>query len=76
MHYTPQSELEARLLRVQAKLRNTELDGILVFQKADLFYLTGTVQNGFFFVPLEGQPVFAVRRSLRRAHASKKRSNG
>ncbi len=67
MQYTPRSELEARLVKVQSKLRNRELDGALILQKADLFYLTGTVQAGALFVPIDGEPIFAVRRSVHRA---------
>jgi len=53
--------------RVRARLRQEGLDGILVLQKVDLFYLTGTTQNGVFFLPAQGDPVFAVKRSLTRA---------
>ncbi len=67
MQYTPRTELEARLVRVQSGLRNRELDGALVLQKADLFYLTGTVQSGVLFVPADGEPIYAVRRSVHRA---------
>ena len=67
MQVTPRNELENRLVKVQAKLRRGGMDGALLLQKADLFYLSGTVQNGVLFVPADGEPVFAVRRSLRRA---------
>jgi Xaa-Pro dipeptidase len=67
VQFTPRHELENRLVRFQAKLRSRELDGAFILQKADLFYLSGTVQNGVLFVPADGEPVFAVRRSLRRA---------
>ena len=67
--FTPREELERRLRKVQAGLAGRDLSGALVLQKADLFYLTGTVQNGVLFVPAEGEPVFAVRRSLQRARA-------
>lgn len=67
MHYTPREELETRLLKLQARMRHTELDGILVLQKADLFYLCGTMQNSVLFVPPEGEPILCVRRSLHRA---------
>jgi len=69
MNHTPRQELESRLVKVQAKLRNRNLDGALILQKADLFYLTGSTQNGVFFVPADGEPVFAVRRSANRARS-------
>lgn len=67
MHYTPRHELETRLVQVQTKLRHADLDGALILQKADLFYLSGTVQNAVLFVPADGEPILCVRRSLRRA---------
>jgi Xaa-Pro aminopeptidase len=69
VNFTPRHELETRLVKVQAKIRSQGMAGALILQKADLFYLTGTVQNGVFFVPAEGDPVFAVRRSLHRARS-------
>ncbi len=69
MQTTPRGELEARLVRLQSRLHQRGLDGAFFLQKADLFYLTGTVQNGIFYVPAQGKPLFAVRRSLQRARA-------
>lgn len=69
MNYTPRHELETRLVKIQAKLRNRSLDGALILQKADLFYLAGTVQNAVLFVPADGEPVLAVRRSANRARS-------
>ena len=69
MHLTPRHELETRLVKVQAKLRSLDLDGALVLQKADLFYLSGTAQNGVLFVPADGEPILAVRRSVHRARS-------
>jgi len=67
VHTTPRSELESRLAKVQVRVKQANLDGILAFHKTDVFYLTGTAQGGVVFVPPEGPPVFAVRRSLHRA---------
>jgi Xaa-Pro aminopeptidase len=43
------------------------MDGILVVQKMDLYYLSGTTQDGLLFVPLEGKPLLMIRRELERA---------
>jgi Xaa-Pro aminopeptidase len=67
VHFTPRHELETRVVKVQAKLRSHDLDGALILQKVDLFYLAGTVQNAILFVPADGEPILAVRRSLHRA---------
>ena len=69
MHLTPRNELETRLAKVQARIRQANLDGMFVFHKTDVFYLTGTAQNGVVFVPPEGDPVFPVRRSVHRARS-------
>ena len=64
---TPRHELETRLVKVQERLRTADMAGALILQKTDLFYLTGTAQNAVLFVPADGEPVLAVRRSLNRA---------
>ena len=43
------------------------LDAILVMQSADLFYFTGSIQSGCLYVPLQGQPLYLVRRDASRA---------
>jgi Xaa-Pro dipeptidase len=43
------------------------LDGLLIVQNADLFYFTGTLQAGTLYVPVEGQPLYMVRKDARRA---------
>jgi len=45
------------------------LDGALVVQRADLFYLSGTGQDAHLFVPLEGAPLLLVRKNFHRAAA-------
>ena len=42
---TPAEELRARAGRVQAVMREAQLDGLLVTQNADIFYLSGAVQQ-------------------------------
>lgn len=43
------------------------LDAVIIIQNADLFYFTGTIQSGCLYVPLEGQPIYMVRRDAVRA---------
>jgi Xaa-Pro dipeptidase len=47
----------------------TELSVMLVMQNADLFYFTGTVQDGILVLPQEGEPFYLVRKSRERAKA-------
>ncbi len=43
------------------------MDGALIVQRADLFYFTGTVQQGHLYVPREGAPIYLVNKSYERA---------
>jgi len=67
MRFTPQSELEQRCQRLQNEMRKAGIEASLIIQNADLFYLTGSIQPGYLFVPAEGQPLFLVRKNLERA---------
>ncbi|WP_313999929.1 Xaa-Pro peptidase family protein [uncultured Paenibacillus sp.] len=63
----PAGESAARIERLQAVLREEGAEGLLVSQSTDLYYLTGTMQAGYAFVPAEGEPALYIRRSLERA---------
>lgn len=63
----PEEEIQARIDRFQQTLTSLELDGALITQNVDLFYLTGTMQNGILFVPSKGQPHLYVKKSVKRA---------
>jgi len=65
--YTPKTELESRIHKVQAHLAAADLDGALILQNTDLFYFGGTIQQSHLYIPVEGQPLLMVRRSLARA---------
>lgn len=67
MRITPVTELAHRQRRLQEKMAAAGLDAVLILQNADLYYFTGTMQNGTLFVPVEGEPVYLVRRDFGRA---------
>ncbi len=69
MRLTPRDELEERIQGLQARMAKAGLDGVLVLQNADLFYLAGTVQQGALYVPASGDPLYLVRKDLERARA-------
>jgi Xaa-Pro dipeptidase len=67
MRITPASELDYRCKKLQNYMQASDLDAIIIVQNADLFYFTGTTQNGLFYLPANGEPVYLVRREFTRA---------
>lgn len=67
MRITPRTELEQRFRKLQEYMAPAGLDAVIVVQNADLFYFTGTVQNGSLYIPAQGEPIFMVRRDFARA---------
>ncbi|MDD5286260.1 MAG: Xaa-Pro peptidase family protein [Desulfuromonadaceae bacterium] len=67
MRITPTTELEYRCKRLQEYMAASGLDAVIIVQNADLFYFTGTVQNGNLYLPAQGQPIFMVRKDAGRA---------
>lgn len=65
--FIPVAELETRLKGLQQILSDQDLCGALIVQKADLFYYSGTTQQGWLYVPVMGDPVFMVFKDLERA---------
>ncbi len=65
----PESDIRKRIARLQSHLERSGTDGALIVQKADLFYFSGTVQNGHLFIPAQGDPVLMVYKNLDRAAA-------
>ncbi|NDI36102.1 M24 family metallopeptidase [Chengkuizengella sediminis] len=61
------SQHATRQNKLQQKLKENQLHGFLVTQNVDIFYLTGSMQTGYLFIPVEGEAVFYVRRSVQRA---------
>ncbi|MFZ4855470.1 MAG: M24 family metallopeptidase [Desulfuromonadaceae bacterium] len=67
MRLTPTTELEYRCNKLQEYMVSESLDAVIIVQNADLFYFTGTVQNGNLYVPASGQPLYMVRKDAARA---------
>lgn len=67
MRLTPATELEYRCKKLQDLMQSAGLDAVIIVQNADLYYFTGTVQNGCLYVPVSGQPLYLVRRDQARA---------
>ncbi|MEJ2154756.1 MAG: Xaa-Pro peptidase family protein [Desulfobacteraceae bacterium] len=65
----PPDEIRLRIERLQAELQALQIDGALILQNSDLYYLSGTIQQSHLYVPAEGRPLLMARKSLARARA-------
>jgi Xaa-Pro aminopeptidase len=65
--YTPIKEIENRITKIRSGMGKKEIEGLLVVEKMNLYYLSGTAQDGLFFIPLEGEPLLMIKRELERA---------
>jgi Xaa-Pro dipeptidase len=65
----PFSELDARLKRFRTLMdaQNSNWELAVIFSKINLFYFTGTMQEGMLLVPRNNEAVLWVRRSYERA---------
>ncbi|MGE5842116.1 MAG: M24 family metallopeptidase [Deltaproteobacteria bacterium] len=64
---TPPEEIKGRHRKLREKMGAAGLDGLLVAQKMDCYYLSGTAQDSLLFIPLEGKSLLLVKRELERA---------
>jgi Xaa-Pro dipeptidase len=67
MRITPATELTNRSLVLQQKLQRQGLDAAVLVQNSDLFYFTGSIQQGIYYLPVDGDPVYLVRKDFGRA---------
>lgn len=69
--FTPLGELELRRRRFAKKLAAHGVDGALITDCVDLFYLAGTSQLGYLYVSADEreEPLLLVRKSFPRARA-------
>ncbi|HTZ41094.1 MAG TPA: Xaa-Pro peptidase family protein [Syntrophales bacterium] len=66
MNKTPRDELDRRIKALQSSLAEAKIDGALIVQNADLFYFTGTVPQGWLFIPSDGHPILFIRKNPNR----------
>ncbi len=64
---TPATESADRIETLRDGLRSRGLEGALLLQAVDVLWISGTRQNAALWVPVEGEPVLLVRKSLERA---------
>ncbi|PLX95693.1 MAG: aminopeptidase P family protein [Desulfuromonas sp.] len=67
MRITPATELTQRCRALQGQMVEAGLEATIILQNSDLFYFTGSIQQGVLYVPLSGEPVYLVRKDYGRA---------
>jgi Xaa-Pro aminopeptidase len=67
----PEPELESRMQRFRRMMsaENPEWEMAAIFGRINIYYFTGTIQDGVLLIPRDRDPVFWVRRSIERARA-------
>jgi Xaa-Pro aminopeptidase len=63
----PVDEIRKRTAKIQRELQQNGIDGLFIAQRVDLFYFSGTAQNGFLYIPAEGQPTLFIKQYYPRA---------
>lgn len=57
-----ENELELKWRRIQQAMRQEEADGCLLTMNMNLYYVSGQVFNGYFYLPAKGRPYWFVKR--------------
>ena len=65
----PLTELEFRMTRFRTLMdaSNPDWEIAVIFSKINIYYFTGTMQDGMLIIPKNGEATFWVRRSYERA---------
>jgi Xaa-Pro aminopeptidase len=58
------SEAALHREKVQLQMRRNGIEGIIINDNANLFYLTGRVYAGYAYIPVEGEAVWFIRRPV------------
>jgi Xaa-Pro aminopeptidase len=63
----PESEIVGRRKSIQKEMQLNNIDGTFISQRVDQFYFTGTAQNGYLYIPAEGEALLFIKKYLPRA---------
>lgn len=62
MEDTLKRDLEERRVRLQEAMDREKADGCLLTGNLNLYYLCGSVFNGYLYIPVAGEPFFFIKR--------------
>lgn len=57
-----EKDLQSKWIRLQEAMQKINADGCLLSVDVNLYYTTGMVFNGYFYLPAEGSPWFFIKR--------------
>ena len=63
----PCLEINSRIKKIQDKLQQAQIEGLVIVQRVDILYFSGTAQNAILYIPAAGEPLLMVRRYYPRA---------
>lgn len=55
-------DLLIRQQRLQSAMQSMNIEGCILTTAVNVFYMTGMVYNGYYYLPIQGQPVHFVKR--------------
>lgn len=55
-------DLLIRQQRLQSAMQSMNIEGCILTTAVNVFYMTGMVYNGYYYLPIEGEPVHFVKR--------------
>lgn len=55
-------DLQIRCVRLQNEMQSMNIEGCVLATSVNVFYMTGMVYNGYFYLPAEGEPIHFVKR--------------
>jgi Xaa-Pro dipeptidase len=64
---TPKEEIDRRIGELKKRMVEKRVDFVVILQHVDLFYFSGTMQKGSLFVPVDGDPLLFIERTMERA---------
>ncbi len=67
MFKVPDYEINQRIAKLKKLMREKGIDAMFIVQRVDLFYFSGTAQNGCLYVPAEKEPLLFIRKYMPRA---------
>lgn len=57
------SDLSVRRQRIQQAMEKGGFDACILSTSVNVFYVAGSIYNGYFYLPVEGEPIHFIKRS-------------